>query len=472
LIEFPEHYRIQSARSMPEALHAIPTSLLAHEMAHLTHTMTTAAGFRQFAFSVEELAVRMLILEERARADPVVPTPLLKHLGGETTWEELYAALVQSFMSHRGSTVDVDPEGRAIWLEDQMSLSSRAFVNLELFSGERRVIAGGQRHLTEGFAKIIERMQRRFHSEAGEFSPLGTASQQLSQMATSPLDPYYVSLWVSQVCHNAAGASTPHYEEYVLILSDLAMMLDPLFTPNSLRAVAGREVSDLTQSPFSMFFRLCDIFWAMADTLPPLSNELTLTDQVCDIQNAILDKCGAGLTMKDIATELHDNVAAFFDRSTVTLPLAGFHEESLRRLIRENVLGLLSWRRDTLQGSAIIEDLLTGRETLMRFITGNAPSVAVGETVYSNVDVREGWGIGAEQASTLMLRDVLDAAYSGDRPCMLQTFGGRRTCARQEISLCTALPRSWEEKYDNDYCARTSWMTAMRALGVTGFSVS
>src|SRR5438093_1295646 len=62
-----------------EALSKVPLAVLSHELAHLAHTLTTAAGIRQYLFGTDDLILRRLLAGSAIEAAPqgVLTLPLL-----------------------------------------------------------------------------------------------------------------------------------------------------------------------------------------------------------------------------------------------------------------------------------------------------------------------------------------------------------------------------------------------------------
>lgn len=494
MLEFSDRYRVQPPEGrwhkqyLP--LSRVPTSILAHELAHLVHTLGTAAGLRQYLLAVDHFRVRLELVRAATEASDgaALRVPIVKNLASYTDTERLTGALEtlgRLFVTsavYGGGYRDEEsaPNINLSWLQSDTVLDGielgweTSHCYLGYHTGQQQSVMLGYRHLTEGVAKIVERTQRRFTGEEGERSPHGLVRMSPEEFAnhrTSPFDPYYVA---SAVFHDARlfenpETRVPGYEDYVAVLADIAMMVDPLVTPRSFAAIfrtSGAEALDLAKtgySPFVFYHRLCHLFWRSVDKLPtfaPDEIEGHMTTHVAALQNGVLAAAGSDLTMYDLTIEARESLtdlAPFLDAHVF------MESEEGRDVYRRGFDRVLSWRADTLDGAAIFEDLLTGREALLNHAQWWSPSYAVGGDLYSGFDVRPGDGVGVEQMNIRMMSSVVDAICLKNAPCELRGPRGDK-CALPRIGLCREIPDG--VPIGEPYCVREQFLSVLRDLGV------
>ena len=495
MLEFSGRYRIPPSEDPPHddgsALRRVPTSILAHELAHVAHTLGTAAGLRQYLIAVATLLSRLKLISAAVEAadGEVLQLPIMPNLHVYPQTQRLTNAvhslskLLVAGAAYSGGYRDDEPDHNIdlAWLQSHTNLGGfelgweTSHCYLGRHTGQQQSVMAGYRHLTEGVAKIVERMQRRFMGEEGERSPLGTAAVSLQQFGdhrSSPFDPYYVALAVFQ---NAMRFENPDarvagYEEYVPILADIAMMVDPLITPVSFSAVFETSSPDVLEaakmgySPFALYHRLCHLFWRSVDKLPLLDDgDAKLTVTVATLQNAVLATAGSKLTMHDITLESLESLTRFeglLDAHVLT------GSEEGRDVYRRGFERVLSWRADVLAGSAIFEDLLVDREKLLEDVWWWSPSYAVGGDLYSHFNVRPSEGVAVDQTNIQMLSSVLDAVCFRNSPCELRGPPRGDRCAFPRIGLCSRLPDRLPPTDHDAYCKRDGWVDVLRSLGV------
>jgi hypothetical protein len=186
---------------------------------------------------------------------------------GLTNAAEAVRALLVARAVYPGGYRDDEPDHNInlAWLQSNTTLGGlelgweTSHYYLGHHTGQQQSVMAGYRHLTEGVAKIVERIQRRFTGEEGEQSAHGTvlvSPEQFGDQRSSPFDPYYVALSVFQNAKRIENPATrvAGYEEYVAILADIAMMVDPLVTPDSFSAVfrtSSPNVLELAKTGYS-----------------------------------------------------------------------------------------------------------------------------------------------------------------------------------------------------------------------------
>lgn len=474
------------------ALARIATSTLSHELVHLAHTLGTAAGIRRFLMSVEDYQLRFAIaskyLRERGNADDFM-LPIRVDINDDRvtnsgigdelklladlrfTWD-LYAGVERISLTGARSAAP-------FWLESDVRIRGRqipwgvAHVNLYLFKGEDAALLPGYLQLTEGTAKIVERVQRRFAGEQGEASPQGTHrladGKSFLREASSPFDPYYVAFMAFNSAKQRFAPDSPigGYEEYVIILADMAMMIDPLTTPEATKTILGVSADTIETlkngySPFATYLRLCRIFWEQSWTLPQLGETDHMTEDVVRIQDALLAKVAPSLTMKDLTQELRSSFERYRDIFTAHIV---DKEPGIADLFVNSFASALKFREEVLRGGAFCEDFLTSREKLETFARFLSPTYSVGSVVVSGYQTRPGFGVGVDQVNVEMFSDFLDAVIFGNRRCPLA--GDQQTarmCVLDPVHLCERFPRDVEMSGEA-YCVRGQ---AARLAGAFG----
>ena len=461
------------------SLSLVPSSVLAHELAHLTHTLSTAAGIREYLLSVTDLNLRGLMLLAAASVSEGhrLHVPLSAN-ESRYSRSKAYAALRHELAllrraigAHNGSRADLTPvaAGAAAWIDQPGDVKGEVswevpFFNFERYTGAASVTTTGFIHLTEGAAKIVERIQRRLSGEPGEQSPLGADATTLEGFAnevSSPIDPYYVaSLTFAWIRANVnPRSSRAPYEEYVLALADMAMMFDPLVTPDNFARLYGINDPEMLAgacidfSPFATFIRLSMLFWRRERRLPPLEAAGSLTERLLAIENALLREIRPDLTMADVTDEcLHSTptLLAKMGPTAIAIDAPGVQER-----IHAAFTNALGKRRDALGGVGFIEQLIVGREVLLRLLDALAPSFCVGTVIASTADTQPGRGVGVDQQNLQALRDLLDAMIDGQMPCFFAEGVQDRQCPRAPIELCQALPSRLRQS-GAPHCVRES----------------
>jgi len=497
MLEFSARYAPPDpeTKDWPRYLENVPTSLIAHELTHLTQTFATAAGVRQFLLAVEDLRLRSRMLMAAGSSPTeglVLPICLNRDRYADNDefqdLERAWLANRTAARMHAGGTYqdESDPEIALAWIDNDARLGNQpvpwevSHFFLQPVTGRHESVMTGYIHLTEGAAKVVERIQRRLAKEEGEQAPLGTQSRTIQQFLSeisSPVDPYYIAqlvFWEAKF-RNGRKASRPAHEEYVLLLADLAMMLDPLLTPKSFSAFyGGLEKQHLAAalawaSPFPIYLRLCAAFWSLGDELPDLSPTRRLTDQAVELQDALLEHCELKLTMKGITEECLSSTQALshhFD-SHIYEEHANLHEA-----FSQGFQQALAWRLEALRGGAVCEDLLVDRATLLSHVRAWSPSQVIGSAIHSAFDVRPGEGVGVSQANIQAHRAMLDNAFFGNGPCPLAEGERERRCALDPIDLCVRLPEGEPTEDEPAYCVREQFMSLLTIQGTGGWSWS
>jgi len=479
---------------MEGALGRVATSTLAHELVHLAHTLGTAAGVREFLMTVEDHQLRLYMLSRYGAltGDSEFVLPLLDPLNAERIARAEIAAELSLWASLQGVSrlysgmekVD-EPEAESaasFWLQPQTALRGAtvpwevAHANLFPFTRERAAVLPGYRQLTEGPAKIVERIQRRLAEEQGEAAPAGLSRMELQSFvrgASSPYDPYYVAFVAFGQAKQmfAPESRVGGYEEYVLLLADLAMMIDPVTTPDATATLFGVGPDVLERmtngyTPFSTYLRLCRLFWEHADTLPHLGDCDRMTEDVVRIQNALLAKVAPSLSMKALTKELRSSLHRYREifSGHVLDDTPGIAD-----LFVDSFDNALAFREETLDGGAFAEDFLTSREKLEQFARFLSPTYSVGEWVISRYEPHEGFGVGVDLTNLEMFRDLLDALFYGNRRCPLAGDDqAPRICALEPVSLCDAFPARPPADGAPTYCVREQTARLARSLGFDG----
>jgi hypothetical protein len=486
----PEGPRFDPDHGFKHTLRRVPTSVLAHELAHVVHTLGTAAGLRQYLIMVETFLSRLDLISAAVEAadGEVLRLPIVPNLHVYAQTERLTnAATVLSAhlvagAAYAGGYREDEPDHNInlTWLQSHTRLGGfelgwpTCHCYLGHHTGQPQSVVAGYRHLTEGIAKIVERMQRRFTGEEGEQSPQGTvllSAEQFADHRSSPFDPYYVA---AAVFHSAKLFENPDthvagYEDYVAVLADIAMMVDPLVTPTAFSEIFGPlspdvlDAAKMGYSPFMLYQRLCHLFWRSVEELPLLdAGDMRLTGKVAALQNAVLAAAGSDLTMRDMTLETLKSLTRFeylLDAQVFT------NSTQSRDVYRRGFERVLAWRADVLDGSAIYEDLLTGRDKLLDHSRWWSPTYAIGGDLYSAFDVRPGEGVAVDQANIQMLRSVLDAICFRNAPCELRGPPRGDTCALPPIGLCSRIPNRLRPKDQDPYCVRDLFTGVLRSLG-------
>ena len=350
------------------------------------------------------------------------------------------------------------------------------FVDLTPYLSVERVVSPGFVHLTEGVAKIVETIQRRFTGEPGEQSPHGTKAVSLRDFvnrAESPIDPYYVTRIAFGAMRDPSSTMAP-FDEYILLLSDMAMMFDPLLTPDAFSQLYGglsdddMDAARSGMSPFGIFLQLARLFWRHAPKLE-LSTELPLNEQAAAFQDGLLAAAGLQLSMSELTSECREQVSAFDGRLVEHFVLGG--NEGARETLRASFIRGLDVRRDhpELNGSGICGDLLDDRENLLRMLKFLAPSFAVGWLVVSSeTTLSPDHGVGVDQSNLQADRELLDAVFFGNGPCPAAGNARRaRRCPLPAVPLCEALPARLPPKGSQAYCVREQTLEWLRSLGAS-----
>ena len=492
MLEFSARYRVpprdEPRHQTERALSRVPTSLLAHELTHVTHTLGTAAGLRCYLLGVEGFTTKMDLIAAATEAAgskeldvPLIAnaakyqhsdefTRTLLHLGGLLVTTTVYAGGIRA--------PETDPTINIAWIEPPRKLLGfdlgweTAHTYLGIHTAQEESVMCGYRHLTEGVAKVVERTQRRIAGEPGEQSPYGPQSavppEEYARVRSSPFDPYYVAAAVFNFAKStdAQGSPVPAYEDYVAILSDLAMMFDPVVTPRSFAELFRLNDGDVDRaltgySPFALFLRLCRTFWQHVDDLPLLEpGDRNLTSQVLDLQNAILRLAGTDWTMEAVTREALESSRQFAEVLSSHLFTDA---KSVKEVFTRGFEAVLTWRLEILHGAAIYEDLLTDRTKLLELSQRWSPSFAVGSDLYSSFDVTPGQGIAVEQTNLQVFGEVLTRVAFENGACPLR----RARCALSPVPLCSHLPETLPTRSSEPYCVREQYLRAIRALGAS-----
>lgn len=493
MLEFSGQYHPDGTSDPQEDfLSRVPTGVLVHEITHLTQTLGTAAGIREFLMAIDDMRLRRAMVQTAVKASPdgVLKLPLATThglYGDDVAYRELEASwsqVVHTRLVHAGGTYhhEPDPEIELAWLAEDTRITGREvswevpFFYLYPFIGVSESVALGFIHLTEGVAKTIERLQRRLTGEPGEFSAVGVRTvthEQFIQEISSPVDPYYLALlvFVNAKQRFNPAVDLPAYEEYVPVLADIAMMFDPVLTPESFTRVYGLRNDEALDgaingfSPASLYMRLCRLFWEGAASLPRLDTGRRMTEVVVELQDAFLGQIAPGLTMLSVTRECAETVERL--SSHLDSHILDVENTAVRDMFRGAFTRVLAFRADALRGGAISEDLLTDRERLVGFARFLSPSFAVGSTIVSGFETRPGFGIGVDQANLQADRDLLDTLFFGNGPCHLAAGRRERRCPLEPVSLCTELPLTLLETSGPAYCVRDQTLRLLRAMGAT-----
>ena len=328
-VEFSSAYQPDAGFEGPwqDALAKVPTPLIAHELAHLVHSLSTAAGIRAFLLAMDDVRVRTMVVHAAiaASSENRLRLPLNENQSTYmrdpdfARYSTLWARLRHVALFHSGNfyltTRAEDEVGAGVWMQAAGRRKvgpltnpwEMPFVDLTPYLSVERVVSPGFVHLTEGVAKIVETIQRRFTGEPGEQSPHGTKAVSLRDFvsrAESPIDPYYVTRIAFGAMRDPSSTMAP-FDEYILLLSDMAMMFDPLLTPDAFSQLYGglsdddMDAARSGMSPFGIFLQLARLFWRHAPKLE-LSTELPLNEQAAAFQDGLLAAAGLQLSMSEL----------------------------------------------------------------------------------------------------------------------------------------------------------------------------
>ncbi len=478
---------VPRSSAVEDLLEALPAAEVTHELVHLVQTLGTTAGVRDFAFRLDGLANGIRLIEHAARIrGGRLLAPLFKNLkaySGDTSFAEVAAGLgglMRRSMLHAGgwqvpltSLSSADSGMSQSWLRVEPAFvfagerlaRPQLFADVSVQTGRPVATALGAVHLREGAATSIETVQRRLFNEPGpRASPQGEV-RRLSDAERQRADPYYLASFLYHGAVTATqGCSDGASLEEFAVLVDTALMIDnyvwqwPALISlsdaernNALPTVLANEMNPM--DTFDSLLTALTQNWASLPRIDATWNQLAVTE----FQNRLLVAAGVAATMRQLCDRTLSFATSLFDSYSDWL------FPTLMTEFRNTFIRVLRWRRDNLNGGAILEDFHTDARRLRGFMMGIMPAFTLGPVVVSpRGDVRPGEGVGVDMANFQQLASVISGLILGSTGCPLA--GPIRCCPLPVVALCEGRPA---QTAGSSYCARDDMTRAFfESVGV------
>jgi hypothetical protein len=480
---------VSGAKTVADVINALPLRAVAHEFTHFIQALTTAVGLREFLFEhwLHRERIRLL---QRASEEmngqllaPVIPryseyqSDGVAEAVGSTLGETIFILLCEGGL--RISSEELDAGQDLLDLHRWRVQSRRDLFGSDVpvvFADMRRVISSsgglvfGAVHLQESYAHAVELTQARLNDLPGDRTVPYDRARRLPLLGSRRLlaHPYLLanSMYSDFADVSRGQGGFPSTEEMSLII-DAALMLDPAVARVALDlrgtpAPPAREGAIADYGPSISYLQLLSAFSANRKDLPRLTPTWR-QKEATEFQDALLAATGVNATMRDLT----DYTLVWAEWMFEIIAADSLMPPELLDEYRALCRFLLKWRRDTLGGSAILEDLLTGEEKLRSFAAATIPAVSVGASIWSNTSFREGEGIGVDAENLRQLHAVARTLVHGDSSCHLHRAKPRE-CAIPPFALCSSVASPVQRE---SRCVREGAVKAvLRACGAEGVS--
>lgn len=447
--------------SAQDLIRKTPVSTASHEFSHFVQGCATASGVREFFFAIDLAQFGFFALQAATECGKSTLTaPIVKNKGlysSSERFKELlarYLVVARTLLLHIGGQLTrrhaVKHDADQGWLKVEPDVSvfnARVaaplfFADMKRISNDPVLVLLGSIHLSEAFAKAIEMVQRHLTGEPGMRADPGFGLRGVNLRDFPLANPYFIVHWIygNFIRTLPQEAQERSCVEELCAIIDLSLMVDPVVTASTLKrqgefgAFWAKHRLDYT--PMHAFMMFLAVLVDSHRELPRLDFRWR-QEHVTRFQNALLKKAGFSVSVLELT------------QATIEYVEQGF------KLVNENDLfispslaaeyygtfkSLLHWRAETLNGGAVLEDFLTGADTLYDFVLSVVPAFALGPLIVSTrADVRPGEGVGVDIGNLYQYRSIVQALISGNTPCSLHT-GNPRGCAAPPHDYCHALP--------------------------------
>lgn len=428
---------------------------LVHEITHFFQTTMTSNGIRLFIFTVDGYATKWRLLRQSALAhNGELLLPVTTNLSSLSSCNEEmkialgeYAEVHARQLYHYGGWHQ-DPRiiqfGEEILNKVYMFRHFRLmgckfpgamfFMDLRPFGISKELTAIGARQLREGSAMAVEIIQDRYIN--GEKERLDFHS-----MYGNPIgDPYLVcnTIYNGYVC--SAGCEEQASLEEFVVLVDLTLMGDSVIpnfgklcemlekTPTEGQDRLRRSLGEIDFSPGNVFFHTLNVFAERWRKLNRLKSSYS-QDDIVGFENALQEERG-GPPIRELIARCEHFLEHNFESYIHHVPLMS---KAMARTYRELFSQAFRYRRDILKGGALLIDLLSNKERILKIVS-DIPAIVVGPQVRSWEGSRPKEGIGVDMLDMQMLHDVTEALVTGDRICPLYGTSPRECCLKPNDS--------------------------------------
>jgi hypothetical protein len=234
--------------------------------------------------------------------------------------------------------------------------------------------------------------------------------------------------------------------EQLILVCDLCCMLDVI--------VLGEELGIVDLTPAQWFSKVLDVI-VTGEFEEIILDENLNVGTVVRFQESLLIALGIPATMAELVAlceKFVDKLEALFARFVFNPKLVN----ELLSVIRHQ----LEWRRTSLLGGAVLQDLFTSQDKLATVAAGSLPAVSFGSKILSH-RAPSGRAFGAELPEHQHIAGIANAIILGQRNCFLNQ--NPRTCAVDPARFCkdVSLYNGQETLPD---CQRTTLLGAVAEL--------
>jgi hypothetical protein len=429
-VNLSTHSNASGATTMQELLAGMNPAILVHEMAHFWQISTTAIGLRIFGFNQENLSIGLRLIDAMAREQagrikiPIITNPPsnLSQLAGKLHREQLrlFARRLQvegGWNVPRNSLVGGKfiGGGTLIELDGFEFCNSKFQMPIVLLPVEGRAVVLGTLQIFESWSKAAEMIAGRIHGVGSlRAGAPGTKSKRPSNQET-----YFAanSLFHHRVKQNPKTAFWGL--EHLILVCDTACMLDAVVLGDDLK------IEDLT--PAQWFSRLLDIIAGDAFEHVTLGDKYSVRD-VARFQDSLLSALGVPAKMVDLVVRCE----RFLKKLQVHYAKTTYNPNLVDQLLT-CIQHQLRWRRKTLFGGAVLEDLFTSKTTLVSVAAGSLPAIAMGPKILSHKS-KSGLAFGEELPYHQQIASVVNSLLLGKRDCFLNQ--NPRSCVVPKCDFC------------------------------------
>jgi hypothetical protein len=446
--------------SMDQLLAQMDVAVLVHELTHFFQISTTSAGIRAFVRHHETLGASVhtliaLATENEGR----IKAPVIRHPPRDLLKPSTFA--FQRVVEHSARRLQVEGGWKlalsAIALpceswSDRLLLSSDfSFLHfkcngpLVLLPRPDGALSLGTLHIFESWAKAAQLIAGRIHKVGDERAgDPGTQKQGRSD------DTYFAvnALFTFKTAGNPATASWGL--EHLILICDLACMLDA--------TVLGGRPNVETLTPMEWLLRLLDIIEANKFENVVLDHHYDL-HAIVNFQESLLRALGVQATM----IELVESCERFISKAKASIQGTMILNPGLVVELLDAMSHQLEWRRTVLRGGAVLEDLFTSREKLVKLAKGGLPAISMGSKILSHQS-KSGLSFGDLLSSHQQFAAVVNSVIFGNRGCILD--GSPRTCVLPSAPLCKDISLAMQKRAVPDCIQASAVATLISGFGI------